>query len=71
MEIGYVVNMDERNKCRTPMAPPCGTMDGGKIWPTMQYGWSRWLMNMPIHTRGDSHDGTQTGVNSEKWPRKS
>ena len=30
MERGYVVNMDERNKCRTLMGPPCGTMDGDK-----------------------------------------
>ena len=59
MERGYVVNMYERNKCITLMGPPCGMMDGGKIWSTVQYGWSGWLVNMPIHTMGDSRNGTQ------------
>ena len=57
MQIGYVVNMDERHKCRTLMGPPCEMMDGGKIWPTVYYGWSGLIVNMPIHTKGDSHDG--------------
>ena len=71
MKIGYVVNMAKRNKCITLMGPPSGMMDGGKIWPTMQYEWSRWLMNMPIHTKGDSLVGMQIEVNSKKWPKKS
>ena len=50
---------------------PCGSMDGSKIWPTMQYGWSGGLVNMPIHTMGDSCDGTQIEVNSRKWIGKS
>ena len=70
MERGYVVTMDERNKCITPMGPPCGMMDGGKIWPSVQYGWSIGLFNMPIHTMGDSHDGTQIEVTSRKCPKK-
>ena len=71
MEIGYVVNMDERNQCRTLMGPPCGMMDGSKKWPTVQYGWSEWIVNMVIHTNGDSHDGMQIVVTSGKWARKS
>ena len=71
MERGHDVNMDERNKCEKLLGPPYGTMDGGKKWLTVQYGWSKWLVNMPIHTRGDSRDGTQIEVNSRKWPRKS
>ena len=58
MERGYVVNMVERNKCIKLFAPPCGTMDGSKKCPTMQYGWIKWIMNIVIHTKGDSHDGT-------------
>ena len=53
------------------MGPPCEMMDGSKIRETMQYGWSGGLVNMPIHTKGDSHDGAQIGVTSRKWPRKS
>ena len=71
MERGYVVNMAERNKCRTLMGPPCGTMYGGKIYPTMQYGWSRWLMNIPIPIVGDSHGSTQIEVKYRKLPIKS
>ena len=71
MERGYVVNMAERTKCRKLMGLPCRMMDGGEICPTVQYGWSGWLMNMPIHTKGDSHDGTQINVASRKWSKKS
>ena len=46
-------------------------MDSGKRWPIMQYGWSGWLVNMPIPTMGDSHDGTQIEVNSRKLLEKS
>ena len=66
MKRGYVVDMDEKNKCRTLMGPAYRMMDGGKIWPTVQYKWSGWLMNMPIHTRGDSCNDTQIGVTFEK-----
>ena len=44
------------------MGPHCGTMDGYKIRPTMQYGWSGWLMNMPVHVWGDLCDGTKIKV---------
>ena len=62
MERGYVVNMDGGHKCRTLMGPPYGTMDGGQIWPTVQYGWSEGLVNMPIHTRCDLRGETQIEV---------
>ena len=71
MERGYVVNMVERNKCIKQWGPPCGMMDGSKKWPTMQYGWSEWIVNIVIHTKGYSQDGTQIVVNSRKWPGKS
>ena len=53
------------------MGLPCKMMNGSKIWPTVQYGWSRWLVNMPIHTRGDAHGGTQIETTFMKWPEKS
>ena len=71
MERGYVVNMANGNKCRTMVAPPFGAMDGGKKWPTVQYGWSTWIVNMPIHIMVDSCDETQMEVTSRKWPEKS
>ena len=71
MERDYLMNMVERNKCIELLGPPCGTMDGSKKWPTVQYGWSEWIVNMVIHTKGDSHDGTQIVVTYGKWPRKS
>ena len=71
MERDYLMNMVERNKCIELLVSPCGMMDGSKKWPTVQYGWSEWIVNMVIHTNGDSHDGTQIVVTSGKWPRKS
>ena len=53
------------------MVPPCGTMDSGQMWPAMQYGLSGWLVNIPIHTKGDSRDGTQIEVTSGKLFEKS
>ena len=67
MEIDYVVNMDDRNKCRTLMGSPCEVMDGSKMRPNLQYGWSEWLMNMSIHTKGGSRDGTQIIVTFGKF----
>ena len=69
MKRGYVVNMAERNKCRALMGPPCKMMDGSKRWSTMQYGGSRGLMNMPIHTMGDSRDHIQIKVTSSNWSK--
>ena len=71
MERGYVVNMVERNKCIKLLGPPCRTMDCSKKWPTVWYGWSEWIMNMVIHTKGYSQDGMQIMVTSRKWPGKS
>ena len=71
MERDYVVNMAERNKYIKLMGHPCGMMDGHKIWPTVQYGWSGCLVNMPIHKMGDSCDGTQVEVDFKKWPKNS
>ena len=71
MKRGYLVNMADRNNNGTLMVPPCGTMDGDKIRPNVQYGWSGWLMNMPIHINGDSRGGTKIRVTSRKWPKKS
>ena len=45
--------MAKRNKCRTLMVPPYTMMDGGKVRPIVQYGWSGGLGNMQIHTMGD------------------
>ena len=70
MERGYVVNMDDKIKCTTLMGPPCGTMDDGKIWPTVQYGWSGGLVDMQIHTRGDSRGKTQIEVSLGNGPKK-
>ena len=70
MERGYVVNMAKRNKCRKLMPPPCRMMDGGKIRTTVQYGWSRWLVNMSIHIRGDSHGDMQIEVTLGNGPKK-
>ena len=46
------------------MGPPCGTVDGCKIRPSLQYGYSVWPMNMPIQTRVDLCGGTQIEVTS-------
>ena len=51
------------------MDPPCGTMDRSQRWLAMQYGWSGWLVNIPIHIEGDSCDGVQIEVTSKQWPK--
>ena len=63
------MNMDYGCKCRTLMVPPCGMMNGGQKWLVVRYGWSRWLVNMPIQTKGDSCGGMQIGVNSQKFSK--
>ena len=67
MERGYVANMANGHKCRKPMGPPCGMMDGSQRWIIVQYRWSEWLVNMQIQTRGNSHGGTQIEVDFKKW----
>ena len=52
------------------MGPPYKTMDGGKIRPILQYGWTIWLVNMPKHTRCDSCGGTQNNVTLGNGPKK-
>ena len=53
-----MVNMANMNNSGTLVGTPCGTVDGGKIRPSLQYGWSGWLANMPIHKMIDSRGGT-------------
>ena len=52
------MNMVNVNKNGTLVGPPCGMVDGGKIRPSLKYGWSGWLMNMPIRTSFDLCGGT-------------
>ena len=61
-KMGDVENMVNMNNNGTLVQRPYGTMDGGKIRPCLQYGWSEWLMNMPIRTRCDLHGGTKIEV---------
>ena len=70
MESGYVMNMTDGNKCIKLMGPPCGMMNGGQIWSTVQYGWSEWLMNMPMHTKWGLRGGTQIEVTSGNGPKR-
>ena len=67
--MGDVVNMVNMNNSGTLVGPPSGMMDGGKIRPSLQYGWSGLLMNMPIHTRCDLHGGTQIEVTLANSPK--
>ena len=53
------------------MGPPCRMKDGTKMSPTVQYGWSRWLMNMLVRVWGDLHDKTKIKVTFRKWPKNS
>ena len=45
-------------------------VNGIKIRPSLQYGWSRWLVNMPIHTSFDLHGVTQIEVTLRNGPKK-
>ena len=56
--MGDVVNMDNMNNNGSLLGPPCGMVDGSKIRPSLQYGWSGLLVNMPIYTRLDLRGGT-------------
>ena len=64
------MNMVNMNNSGTLVGPPCRMMDGGKIRTSLKYGWSRWLVNMPIHTRFDLHGGTQIEVITGNGPKK-
>ena len=65
-----VRSMADINNRGTLMGPPCETMDGDKISPTMQYGWSGKLVSMPICTRDDSRGGMQIKVTSGNVSKK-
>ena len=61
--------MVNKNNIGTLVGPPCRMMDGGKIRPSLQYGWSGWIMNMPIHTRCDSLGSMQIEVTLRNAPK--
>ena len=52
------------------MGPPYGKMHGGKIRSSLQKRWSRWLVDMPIHTSCDLHGGMQIKVTPGNGPKK-
>ena len=60
--MGDVVNMVNMNNNGKMVEPPCKMINGGKIRPSLQYGWSEWIVNMPIHTRCGLHGGTKIEV---------
>ena len=61
--------MVDRNNNGTLLGPHCEMMYAGKISPSLQYGWSGWLVNMPIRTRFDSHGGTQIELTLGNGPK--
>ena len=56
------MKMNNMNSSGTLIVTLCGMVDGDKIRPSLQYGWSGWLVNIPIHTRFDLRRGTQIEV---------
>ena len=65
-----VVNMVKMNNSGTLVGSPYETVDGGKIRPSLQYGWSGWLVNIPIHTLFDLCDGMQIEVTPRNGSKK-
>ena len=63
------MNMVNMNNSGTLVGPPCEMVGGGKVRPCLQYGWSRWLVNMPIHTRFDFHGGIQIKATKGNGPK--
>ena len=46
-----------KNNSGTLLGNPCGMVNGGKITQSLQYGWSKGIMNMLIQKGIDFPDG--------------
>ena len=63
MNIIYKIRKSSRkNNSGTLVGPPCGMVNGDRIMQSLQYGWSRGLMNMPIQKGLEFSVGTEIEV---------
>ena len=60
----------KKDKSGALVGPPCGTVNGGEITESLQYGWSRGLVNMPIQKGFDFHGSMQIKASPRNGPKK-